>query len=99
RRAVDDGAAEGGDGGRRGGFGQADGRARGGGDGFHDGGAGEWAWASRIGRCGLVLQQHAEGGRLDVVELPVADGPPEGGHAHAGEHDGERDEDEEDVHG
>src|SRR5690606_20156799 len=37
-------------------------------------------------------------GRLDVVELPVADGPPEGGHAHGGEHDGERNEGEEDVH-
>ena len=47
----------------------------------------------------LVVEEHAEGGRLDIVVLPVADGPPEGEHAGAGEQQGEGDEDVEDAHG
>ena len=46
-----------------------------------------------------VVQEHAEGGRVDVVELAVADGPPEGGHAAECERERERDQDVEDVHG
>ena len=51
-----------------------------------------------VGWRGLVVEEHAEGGRLDVVELPVADGPPEGEHAGTGEQQSDGHEDVEHTH-
>lgn len=56
---------------------------------------GVWSLAGRR----LVVQEDTEGGRLDVVELPVADRPAEGEHAETGEHERGRNEDVEDAHG
>ena len=47
----------------------------------------------------LLVEEDAEGGGLDIVELTVTDGPPEGGDADPSQGEGDRYEDVQDDHG
>ena len=47
----------------------------------------------------FVVEENAESGRFDIVELAIADCPAERGDAQEGERQRERDQDVKDVHG